>query len=90
MDIKGMSFYVNPNNRTLTTDIKNTVVSDRSMYETLSNKLRPVDDLQEVLTTPIKLAAKTSIDTGSNSINLAEGAKVTVSDGFVLTVKKKV
>ena len=89
MDIKGMSFYVNPNNRTLTTDIKNTVVSDRSMYETLSNKLRPVDDLQEVLTTPIKLAAKTSIDTGSNSINLAEGAKVTVSDGFVLTVKKE-
>ena len=41
MDIKGMSFYVNPNNRTLTTDIKNTVVSDKSMYATLSNKLIP-------------------------------------------------
>ena len=89
MDIKGMSFYVNPNNRTLTTDIKNTVVSDKSMYATLSNKLRPVDDLQVVLTTPIKLAGKTSIDTRRNSINLAEGARVTVSDGFVLTVKKE-
>lgn len=89
MDIKGMSFYVNPNNRTLTTNIRNTVVSDKSMYATLNNKLRPVDDLQEVLTTPINLAAKTSIDTGRNSINLAEGARVTVSDGFVLTVKKE-
>lgn len=87
--LKGMSFYVNPNNRTLTTDIKNTGVSDKSMYATLNNKLRPVDDLQEVLTTPIKFAAKTSIDTRRNSINLAEGAKVTVSDGFVLTVKKE-
>ena len=87
MDIKGISFYVNPNTRTLTTNIKNTVVSNRSMYATLNNQLRPVDDLQEVLTTPIKLATRTSIDTARNSICLAEGAHVTVSEGFVLTVK---
>lgn len=89
MDIKGMSYYVNPNTRTLTTDIKNTAVSDKSMYSTLQKTLRPVDNLQEVLTTPIKLAAKTSIDTSSNSIYLAEGTKVNVSDGFVLTIKKE-
>lgn len=89
MDIKGMSYYVNPNNRTLTTDIKNTAVSDKAMYAALQKKLRPVDDLQEVLTTPIKLAAKTSVDTRRNSIYLAEGARVTVSEGFVLSVKKE-
>ena len=88
MDIKGISYYVNPNTRTLTTDIKNTAVSDRSMYSTLQAKLRPVDDLQEVLTNPIKLVNKTSVDTKRNSISLAEGASITVSEGFVLTVKK--
>lgn len=88
MDIKGISYYVNLNTRTLTTDIKNTAVSDRSMYSTLQAKLRPVDDLQEVLTNPIKLANKTSVDTKRNSISLAEGASITVSEGFVLTVKK--
>ena len=88
MDIKGISYYVNPNTRTLTTDIKNTVVSDSSMYSTFQAKLRAVDDLQEVLTNPIKLANKTSVDTRRNSLFLAEGASITVSEGFVLTVKK--
>ena len=88
MDIKGMSYYVNPNTRTLTTDIKNTAVSDRSMYATFQSKLRPIDDMQEVLTNPIKLANKTGVDIGRNSLSLAEGASITVSEGFVLTVKK--
>lgn len=59
------------------------------MYSTFQAKLRPVDDLQEVLTNPIKLANKTSVDTKRNSISLAEGASITVSEGFVLTFKKK-
>lgn len=89
MDVKGMSYYVNPNNRTLTTNIKNTVVSDKSMYATIRKTLRPVDAMQEVLTNPIKLANKTVVDNRRNSISLAAGARVTVSDGFVLTVKDK-
>jgi len=39
MDIKGISYYVNPNTRTLTADIKKTAVSDRSMYSTFQAKL---------------------------------------------------
>lgn len=89
MEIKGNSYYINPNNRTLTTDIKNTVVSEQSMYESIQKTLRPVDDMQEVLMNPIKLSGRTNINSRNNSINLAEGASVTVKGGFVLTVGSK-
>lgn len=89
MDIKGNSYYVNPNNRTLTTDIKNTAVSEQSMYASIQKTLRPVDDMQEVLMNPIKLASRTVVNTRSNSISFAEGASVTVAGGFVLTVGSK-
>lgn len=89
MEIKGNSYYINPNNRTLTTDIKNTVVSEQSMYESIQKTLRPVDDMQEVLMNPIKLSGRTNVNSRCNSINLAEGANVTVKGGFVLTVGSK-
>ena len=82
------SYYVNPNTRTLTTNKKNTAVSDRSIYDSIQKKLTPVDDMQKILTTPIKLASKTYVDRTANILNLAEGAKITVAGGFVLTVKK--
>ena len=81
------SYYVNPNTRTLTTSIKNTEVSDRSYFDSVQMKLRPVDDMQRVLSSPIKLAGKTYLSRATNSINIAEGAKITVGEGFVLTVK---
>ena len=82
------SYYVNPNNRTLTRNIKNTSLSDKSDYELFQKKLRPVDDLELILKSPIKLANRTSVNRAANSVILSEGASITVAEGFVLTVKR--
>lgn len=48
------------------------------------------EDLMAGMGKPLNLAEKTNIDKLSNSIDIAEGAKVTVEGGFVLTVGKEI
>lgn len=57
----GYSYYVNPNSRTVTSDIKNTAVYDKEVYRAMSSTLRPIEDMANVLNTPLNLASKTSI-----------------------------
>lgn len=85
----GNSYYVNPNTRTLTSNLKNTQVYDKAAIAAISSILRPVDDMVQVLKTPINLAEETSINRRANSINLALGASIKVAGGFTLTVREK-
>lgn len=82
------SYYVNPNNRALTSNIKNTEIKDREAFkECMQKPLRPVEDLVSVLKTPINLADATSVNRQVNSVTIAEGARIAVNDGYYLVVK---
>lgn len=89
MNINGNSYYVNPNTRTLTSNIDNTRVYDKSVLSAMSSTLRPVEDMVEVLNTPINLAGETSVNRRTNSINLALGASLKVAGNFTLIVREK-
>ena len=44
------TWYINPNNRALTSNIKNTEIKDREAFkECMQKPLRPVEDLVSVL-----------------------------------------
>lgn len=88
MLVTGNSCYINPNTRTLTSNIKNTEIYDYDAVNAISSKLRPVDDMSQVLNTPLNLADKTSVNKTANSINIALGTSITVAGGFTLTVKE--
>lgn len=80
--------YINPNNRALTSNIKNTEIKDREAFkECMQKPLRPVEDLVSVLKTPINLADATSVNRQVNSVTIAEGARIAVNDGYYLVVK---
>ena len=81
------SWYINPNTRSLTTNIKNTAVKDREAINFMFDEMRPVEDLVTALKTPINLAESTSISRTSNSVSLAAGTQIRINDGYVLTVK---
>ena len=82
-----ISYYINPNTRNLTSDIKNTAVKDKEAVSFMFDQLRPVEDLTKILKAPINLAESTSLDKAANSIHLAAGTKIHINDGYVLTVK---
>lgn len=82
------TWYINPNNRALTSNIKNTEIKDREAFkECMQKPLRPVEDLVSVLKTPINLADATSVNRQVNSVTIAEGARIAVYDGYYLVVK---
>lgn len=88
MLVTANSYYVNPNTRTLTSNIKNTEIYDYDAVNSISSQLRPVDDMSQVLNTPLNLANSTSVNKTTNSINIALGTSITVAGGFTLTVKE--
>ncbi|MBR1391178.1 MAG: hypothetical protein IJ567_07030 [Lachnospiraceae bacterium] len=82
------SWYINPNNRTVTSNIKNTAVKDwKTVKETMFDEMEPVEDLIATIKIPLNLAESTSVNKVANSVNLAIGAKIRINDGYVLTVK---
>lgn len=82
------SWYINPNNRTVTSNIKNTAVKDwKTVKETMFDEMGPVEDLAATLKIPIPLAESTGINRAANSVNLAAGARIRINDGYVLTMK---
>lgn len=87
--VETTSYYINPNTRGLTSNIKNTAIRDKAAYgEAMSRQLlRPVEDIEKALKTPIKLAKSSSLDRRNNSVNIAEGKRIPINDGYVLTVK---
>lgn len=89
MDISNnQSWYVNPNNRQATSNLKNTAIKDREAFNgSMQRLLKPVESLPQVLRTPIKLAEKSSINRQSNAINIAAGMRIAVNDGHILTVR---
>ena len=86
----GTSYYVNPNTQGLTSNLKNTAIKDKHAFDSsMQHLLNPVEDLVQVLKTPINLATTSSINRASNSIDIAEGKRIAINDGYVLTVKKQ-
>jgi hypothetical protein len=86
--LNNQSWYINPNNRTVTSNIKNTAVKDwETVKETMFDKMEPVEDVIATLKTPLDLAESTSINKAANSVNLAVGMQIRINDGYVLTVK---
>jgi len=83
------SFYINLNTRSLTSNIKNTAVKDKTALKFMSDQLNEVEDLAHVLTTPINLAISTNINKIDNSINLAAGTKIKVKSNYILTIKSQ-
>ena len=84
--MQSISSYINPNTRGLTSNYKNTAIKDKETYnEAMSQHLlNPVEDLVQVLKTPIKLAKSSSLSRQNNSVNIAEGQRIRVngSPGF--------
>ena len=62
MNIDTSSYYINPNSRSLTSNIKNTAVKDKEALNFMFDQMQPVEDLIKVLKTPINLAESTSIN----------------------------
>ena len=82
------SWYVNPNTRQVTSNIKNTAIKDREAFNgSMQNLLNPVEDLVQVLKTPIKLAERSSLNRQRNSVDIASGSRIAVNDGYILTAK---
>ena len=82
------SCYVNPNTRQLTSNVKNAAIKNREAFNgSMQNLLNPVENLVQVLKTPIKLAERSSLNRQSNSINIASGMRIAVNGGHILTVK---
>lgn len=82
------SWYINPNNRTVTSNIKNTAVKDwETVKETMFDKMEPIEDLIATLKVPLNLAENTSVNKAANSVNIAVGTQIHINDGYVLTVK---
>ena len=90
MNIDTSSYYINPNTRSLTSNIKNTTLKDKEALNFMFDQMRPIEDMIKVLKTPINLAESTSISKTANSIYLAAGERIRVNDGYVLTVKPQV
>lgn len=88
MKKQSISSYINPNTGALTSDYKNTVIKDKEAYNELMSQhlLNPVENLAQVLKTPIKLAKSASFSRLNNSVNIAEGQSIRVNGGHVLTV----
>lgn len=86
--MQSISYYINPNTGGLTSNYKNTAIKDKEAYnEAMSQHLlNPVEDLAQVLKTPIKLAKSASFSTSNNSVNIAKGQSIRVNGGHVLTV----
>lgn len=87
--IQSTSCYINPNTRGLTSNYRNTIIKDKEAYDGVMSQhlLNPVEDLVQVLKTPIKLAKSSSLSRQNNSVNIAEGQSIRVNGGHVLTVK---
>lgn len=83
--VKPTSVYVNPNTWGFTSNIKNTAKNREISAQHL---LIPVDDMMKVINTPIKLATKSSLSKESNSVNISDGQRIMINDGYVLTVNK--
>ncbi len=58
-----------------------------SFNGSMQNLLNPVEDLVQVLKTPIKLAERSSLNRQGNSVDIASGSRIAVNDGYILTVK---
>ncbi len=83
------SYYINPNTRQLTSNVKNTVIKDREAFNgSMQNLLNPVEDLVQVLKTPIKLAERSSLNRQGNSVDIASGSRIAVNDGIKRLVQQ--
>lgn len=84
------SYYINPNTRQFTSNVKNTAIKDREVFNgSMQNLLNPIEDLVQVLKTPIKLADSSSLNRLSNSVNIASDMHIAVNDGYILKVKQQ-
>ncbi len=83
------SRYVNPNNRTLTSNRKNTEIKDQDNFGCMQHLLNPVEDMVKALRTPIKLADQTTVSRAANMAAIAAGTQITVNDGYILTVTER-
>ncbi len=81
-----MSYYININTKSLTTNLNNTKVKDRSTYEFMSEQLCPVDNLNDILKQPIQLSDTTTYNKMTNSLQLSQGATVLLNDGYKVKV----
>ena len=87
--LNNQSWYINPNNRTVTSNIKNTAVKDwKTVKETMFDKMEPVKDMMTVIKTPMNLTKRTSVNRTANFVNIAAGTQIRINDGYLLTVKK--
>ena len=93
MDIKNLG-CINPYTGLLTskkvTNVENRAELGKFMCNRSSIRVISREDLMAGMGKPLNLAEKTNVDKLRNSIDIAEGAKVTVEGGFVLTVGKEI
>ena len=87
--IEPTTYFINPNTMGLTSDYSKTVIKDKEAYDEFRSLylLNLIDDLTQVLNTPIKLARSPLFSKMNNSVHIAQGQRICVNGGHVLTVK---
>ena len=91
MDINS-TCYINPYTFQATskriTNIENRKEIAELMRDETNFRAVSLEDLMGGMGKPLNLANRTSVNLYSNSVNIAEGAKLIISGGYVLTVKE--
>lgn len=84
------SFYINPNSKTLTTNLNNAKLFEKETFSAIGqNLLRPVEDVMAAVKTPMNLAEQFFVQKRTNTISIALGTSITVAGGFTLVVGEK-
>ncbi len=84
--IESTTWFINPNTGGFTSNPKNTIIKDRENFDPQC-LLNPIDDMMQVINTPIPLAKSPFFSKADNSVRIAQGQRIRVNDGHVLTVK---
>lgn len=84
--------YYNPKTGKLVTSkdkLYPAVCEDPDFHLCQDLDVRPVDDMEKVVNTDIRLPEKTSLDKSNNSINIAKGTVINARSGFSIRVNER-
>lgn len=67
-------------------ECRNMKENETKVTKVIFKQLRPVDNWMEVVKRPLPLASFSKVDIKNNSVNIAEGTRIAIHDGYILTV----
>lgn len=83
------SYYINPNTRQFTSNVKNTAIKDREVFNGSMQNLLTHRGFGIGAQNAVKLVDSSSLNRLSNSVNIASDMRIAVNDGYILKVKQQ-